>query len=300
MMLLTLSNRLHNLHSLVLPKIQSDMTRNRILSAGNQILRSLFILLFAINSGVQAAECGNFDGRGIIKRVIDRNLGDRSIQLSEMTLTNDKGLQRVRKIKSLHINTGDGMERRLIRFLSPADMRDTTFLNIERKEEQDEQYLFLPAYNRTKRISNTDRGRSFMGTDYTYEDILHRKLNVDQHVCLGTDRVQGWDTFMVESVPVDGSISQYGKMIRWVDQHSFVIVRGDFYDKDGRLMKRLRVDALKNIDGVWVPTDSIMENLPENHSTRIEVTDLAFDNENVTEGMFTVSAIKRRRFPDVH
>lgn len=243
------------------------------------------------------AACGGETGRAIMQRVHDRDRGDRAIQTWRMTLTNDRGEERERAVRMLYMDFPGGLQRRIIRFVSPADIRRTTFLNIEVENGTDDQYLYLPAYERVKRIANTERSRSFMGTDYTYEDILTRNVDADEHACTGTGTFGEWRTWRVRSRPRPGSDSQYRLMEHQVDVDSNVVVETRFYGEGGQPVKRFTAAELARPEGVWVVTDSTMVNLEDDHATRIEVTGVRFDHPDIVEGLFTVQRLDTRRLP---
>ena len=246
-----------------------------------------------------AGDCDGASGTQIMQRAHDRERGDRAVQLWRMTLTNPDGVTRERTVKTLYMYFAGNLQRRIIRFLAPADIRRTTFLNIEVADRVDDQYIFLPAYERTKRIANTERARSFMGTDYTYEDILTRDVAADEHTCIGGEPIGEWRTYHVRSVPRPGSDSQYRAMDHWVDSASDVIVQTRFYGADQDPVKQLSVHRIDRFEQVLVVTDSTMTNLRENHGTRIEVTGVRFDHPEVLEGLFTVQRIDTRELPGI-
>lgn len=252
----------------------------------------------AVAAGTEPG-CDGVTGTAIMQRVHDRDRGNRAIQSWRMTLENARGERRERTVRMLYMDFEGGLQRRLIRFLAPADIRRTTFLNIEVEDGLDDQYLYLPAYERVKRIANTERSRSFMGTDYTYEDILTRDVDADRHTCVGSGELGEWRTWRVRSVPLAGSNSQYRLMEHQVDRGSAVVVETLFYADGDEAVKQFGVRAMERFDGVWVVTDSTMTNLEEGHGTRIEVTGVRFDHPQVVEGLFTVQRLDTPRLPGI-
>jgi len=253
--------------------------------------------LLTVHSGLAVAQ--ELNGKTIMQKVYDRDRGKARLEAAQLTLVNPKGETRLRENLTLTSKT-EGLELRLIRFTEPKDINRTTFLNLEKQEGDDDQYLYLPAYKQVRKISSSERSRSFMGTDYTYEDILTRNVEADEHRFIKSEELDGRRTYLVESIPKNFDSSAYGRMLHWVLPDSWVILRSDFYDQRGLLQKRYQ--ALKLIQSdpekIWVVQTSVMKNLLENHQTTIDIKKLQLGHPEVEPQLFTVQQLERRSYPE--
>ena len=143
--------------------------------------------------------------------------------------------------------------RSLIFFTEPADVKGTSFLtwNYSEKEESD-QWLFLPALNRVKRISTSGKSKSFMGSDFSYEDFEKRSLQKDSWHLSGEEKIG--DTFCYIIEGISKNISEtISKRKVWVRKDNFLIIKTDLYDSEGTILKRFTTDEMSTIQGCGAP-----------------------------------------------
>jgi len=174
---------------------------------------------------------------------------DASSQM-HMTLINSNGQKRERLMKMIVLEK-DGGDKSLMEFLSPADVKGTKFLNYEHVKKDDDQWLYLPALKRIKRIASKNKSGSFMGSEFAYEDLS--SFNVDKYIYEGDAQVleiDGKKMYMVQSKPLSKN-SGYTKQIAWVDAESFLIHKMDYYDRKNELLKTAVYDDYKKISDVW-------------------------------------------------
>jgi hypothetical protein len=173
-----------------------------------------------------------------------------SIAKTEMTLINANGQKSVRDLlmKTLEGEKGD---KTLSTFLSPADVKGTKVLGWEHIDRDDDQWLYLPALKRVKRIASRNKSGSFMGSEFSYEDIGNQ--NPGKYNFSGEPEVvmlDGLECYKGERIPKDKN-SGYTKQITWVDTKDFLIRKIDYYDRKGELLKTATFSGYKKIDGVW-------------------------------------------------
>ncbi len=230
-------------------------------------------------------------GREIIKKVYDRPTGNDQTSILTMTLTNSSGQTRIRKIKQFTKDFGK-VEKKIMFFMSPADVRNTSFMNWSYDNDNaDDQWIYLPALKKVKRISSDSKSDYFMGSDFTYDDLGDRKLDADVHKLLREETLNGNPCYVVESVSKDKDY-MYSKTITWIRKDSFVGVKKEFYDEDGELLKILEIKKVANISGIWVIEHSLMRNVQRNHSTDISLSDVKI-NSGVSASMFTERMMMR-------
>ncbi len=209
-------------------------------------------------------------GREIMVRVDARDDGDRAVQDMEMILIDKRGNRRVRRIRSFRRDRGEDTYS-IMFFLSPADVKDTGFLTFDYDAPQrdDDQWLYLPALKKTKRIATGDKSGSFMGSDFSFADLTDRKLSKYRYRLLQDAEVplieNGVETtakvWVVESTPIDEEEIKetgYTKSVVFIHQQHHVTIRVKTWVKKGKRNKYLEVKKLDRIDGVWVATETHM------------------------------------------
>ena len=231
-------------------------------------------------------------GAEIMQTVYDRPQGKDIRGTLTMTLVDSKGKERVRSLRQVTGVFASG-EKKLMVFLSPADVRGTSFMNWSYAEagRSDDQWIYLPALKRVKRISSEGRGDSFMGSDFTYDDLGDRHPSEDDHRVTGVETVAGEDCWIVESVPRNPK-DLYSRTVTWVSKNTRVGVKREYYDHRGALLKTLTISRLESISGVWVILKTEMRNVQKNTSTRIEFSDVKV-NSGIPEDEFTERAMTR-------
>jgi len=228
-------------------------------------------------------------GTDIMTLVHDRPDGDDRSSVIIMTLLNKRGSKRVREVKSYSKDFGKDKQSIMV-FLEPADVRKTAYLSWEYDEpgREDDKWLYMPAMRKTRRISGASRNEYFMGTDFTYDDMGKRRVDEDTHRLLGEESVDGLDCWKVECVPVD-SEDMYTRRVVWVRKDACVVIKAEYYDKDG-LLKIFRVLDVRNQDGIWTVFRSEMENVVREHRTVMETTTIAYDT-GLEDSLFRVATI---------
>jgi outer membrane lipoprotein-sorting protein len=157
--------------------------------------------------------------------------------------------------------------------------------------KDDDQWIYLPAIKRVKRISSDSKSDYFMGSDFTYDDLGDRRLDADTHKLLRSETVDGIDCYVVESVSKDEDY-MYSKTITWIRKDNFVGLKKEFYDEDGELLKTLTIKKVDKIDGFWIITNSEMKNVQNNHKTVIKLSDISI-NSGVPANKFTERMMTR-------
>ncbi len=173
-----------------------------------------------------------------------------SIAQTQMTLINASGQKSVRDMimKTLEGENGD---KTISTFLSPADVKGTKILGWEHVDRDDDQWLYLPALKRVKRIASRNKSGSFMGSEFSYEDIGNQ--NPNKYSFEGepeTVMLDGIECYKGARIPNDKN-SGYTKQITWVDTKDFLIRKIDYYDRKKELLKTATFSDYKKIDGIW-------------------------------------------------
>ena len=170
-------------------------------------------------------------------------------------------------------NTPD--ERARLVFDSPLDLRGTEVTVVGGRGDSRTR-VYLPGLRRMREISGDMRGESFFGTDFNYEDLGLQSLDFQQQAVTEAKDPQGRAAYRVESVPQSGW--WYGRIIRWVDRKSFLPLRTEYYDRAGVLWKIRTLDKVQTIGSHATATEITMQTVPTKTSTRIVLTDVAYDS----------------------
>lgn len=252
-------------------------------------LLSLLIGFLTLPSGASTADAEP-TGRALAEQVYHRNVGDDMQLQGTMTLISKNGHERVRQYYTLRLDQGD-LRKVLIRFTAPADITGTGFLVIENSAtDKTEQHLYLPALKRTRRIVASQQGRSFVNSDFTYEDMQRQPLDDWTYQLAATEQILGRTCYQLISIPKKSTDSQYSRIVSWIDQEYKVALQSHFYDDKERHSKSYRVEALQLIDGIATETEMVMEDHQDQHKTRLSISEVRY-NTGIDERNLTTRAL---------
>ncbi|MHC6204246.1 outer membrane lipoprotein-sorting protein [Breznakiellaceae bacterium SP9] len=251
-------------------------------------IRALVILCSLITS---AAFAQAPNAAAIVDGSRNRIEADTTMSQSTMIITNKGGASSERKITE-YSKDGPKGNRVVIIFNSPASIKDTRFLTMENPGNNDDRWIFLPSLGKVRRIAASDGASSFVGTDFSYDDIsaLNRDVDLDTHRMTGEETLNGNVCYVIESVPKDKTY-QYSKAIQWIDKSTKVTHKMDLYDQKGKLIKRAEMSNLKEIQGRLTITSIKMTNLVEGSNTLIKVENLRYDS-TIPESVFTTTYLE--------
>lgn len=230
------------------------------------------------------------EGRELARMVHDRYVGDDMTCRQTMELIPADGRARVRELTITGADR-DGLRRSLLRFTAPADIEGTAFLAIENDQGETEQFLYLPALKRTRRIVAGQKGRSFVNTDFTYEDMERRDVDDSKHEVVGQEEVGGVACLILETRPKPEAESQYTMIRSWVARDLLLPLRADFFKKGPDPVKRYTVMQLENIQDIWTETQVTMEDLESGHRTVLTTRDVKY-NTGVQDSAFSIQALE--------
>jgi len=189
-----------------------------------------------------------------------------SISQTEMILINALGQKSIRELEMKTLEGEDG-DKTISTFLTPADVKGTKTLTHEHLDRDDDQWLYLPALKRVKRIASRNKSGSFMGSEFSYEDIgnqNYKKYTYNEKI--EEVDLNGMPCYKGERYPKDEN-SGYTKQISWVAKDSFLLQQVDYYDRKSELLKRAIFSDYKKIDGVWCVGKIEMKNFQNDKST---------------------------------
>ncbi|MEM7376834.1 MAG: outer membrane lipoprotein-sorting protein [Pseudomonadota bacterium] len=226
-------------------------------------------------------------------KVVDAGWSDSQAEM-KMILRNAEGQESVRdiRIRSLEVE-GDG-DKSLSIFDKPRDVKGTAFLSFSHTVGNDDQWLYLPALKRVKRISSRNKSGPFMGSEFAYEDLSSFEVEKFTYEYL-RDEPCGDDTcYVVQQFPVDKN-SGYKRRIVWIDQSEYRMHKTEFYNRRDALLKTLEASAYEQYEGKhWRPTEMHMVNHQNGKSTVLQWSNYAFKT-GLDDGDFNKNTLKRAR-----
>ena len=213
---------------------------------------------------------------------------------SKMTLRNSQGAESTREIrgKALEVE-GDG-DKSLTIFDTPRDVKGTAFLSFTHTLKADEQWLYLPALKRVKRISSSNKSGPFMGSEFSYEDISSQEVGKYKYKFIKDDKFNGRDVFVMERYP-QYKKSGYTKQVAWIDKNMYQPLKIEFYDRKKSLLKTLtQHDYKQYLNKFWRPSRLEMVNHQTGKSTTLLWTSYKFKN-GFKNRDFDRNSLKRAR-----
>lgn len=226
---------------------------------------------------VSATATPQEQGKAIADEVDRRDLGFKDSRAKMvMTLKNRHGQTSVRTIdvKTLEVE-GDG-DKSLVVFNSPRDVRGTAFLTFSHAVDPDDQWLYLPALKRVKRIASNNKSGPFMGSEFAYEDLSSQEVDKYRYKFLRDEKVGSDDCFVIERYPVDKS-SGYTRQVVWIDKSEYRFRKVDFFDRKDSLLKTLHYKGYRKYLGkYWRPDEMFMQNHITGKSTHLAWNEYEF------------------------
>lgn len=260
---------------------------------------ALIAFILAITSGMATvSSCAEeLSGDQIMQRVDNRDDGDDLTQKIYQRLVDKRGGIRERHIVSFRKDYGKD-SKGISYFLKPANIRDTALLTYDYDgvARDDDQWLYLPALKKVRRISASDRGDYFMGTDFTFEDIKQTPELEDYNWTLtGSENINGFDCWVVQGVPKTDALKKnlgYSKTLNYVRKDIDMAIRIDYWDRKGQELKHFTITGLEQIDGIWTATAMLMENIQTRHKTEMQFSEHRY-NSGLSDRTFSERMLKR-------
>ncbi len=212
----------------------------------------------------------------------------------QMKLTDKKGNVKEREIVRYSMKTAGGLNKIMIVFLKPGDVKGTGLLTWEQKDREDDQWLYLPELGKEKRIASGGKKTKFMGTDFAFEDLRPENLSTHKYELVGSEQVEGNDCFMVEAMPEgkEAKESGYSKRKLWVRKDIHFTVKVEYYDKTGKLIKVQESKSPKQVSGtVWRSDEIVMKDIGDAHQTSLSIRSRAL-NKGLKEDFFSLRQLK--------
>lgn len=203
-----------------------------------------------------------------------------------MELTDKRGKVRQRNFVMLRLDEEDGgAQKYFTYFTEPSDVRRTGFMVWKNPNDDDSRWIYIPALDLVKRISAKDKGSSFVGSDFTYEDVSGRHWSDDNHELLREEKMDERDFYVIQSIPKEDD--DFARKLTWVSRDRMLPEKEEFYDKKDELFRIVRADEVEIIDDIPTVTRRSAESIKKKsvtvaHFAQVQY-DLGLDDKLFTE-----------------
>ena len=212
----------------------------------------------------------------------------------KMVLIDAGGGETLRELGVRTLEGRDDGDKLLAIFAAPADVRGTVFLSHTHADRADDQWLYLPALKRVKRIAPANKTSPFMGSEFSYEDLASAEVEKYTYAYRGDESYEGAARFLVERVPVDAE-SGYSRQRVWVDKERYVPLKIEFYGRRGEKLKTLELREYRQYLGrYWRAHEARMENHQSGKRTILRSQDIRF-RQGLSEQDFLPASMARAR-----
>ena len=237
------------------------------------------LYLFAVAAVVSAtARAADPSADDIVKRSLETfyYAGNDMRAKVQMKLINPQGKIREREMTMLRINLGkSGDQRYYIYFHGPADVKGTAFMVWKYPAKEDDRWIFVPTLKLVKRIAADDKRSSFVGSDFTYEDVSGRELEDETHALVRKEGLGGRPTYVVESKPK--AAADYSRRLSWIDSERWLPLKEEYLDARNEPLRTFNADKVDQTGKYWTVTARSMKNLQSGHRTEVVYREVEYD-----------------------
>lgn len=260
--------------------------------------KTLTLIASALIASLVFAEMTGYE---IVKRCDEIPEPVTASSTATLTIHSKKGTERIREVIMKSKDYGD-VEKEVIVFTTPKDVSGVGYLMFDYPEDNkgnkkdSDNWLYMPAMKKTRRIasSGTEGEGSFMGTDFTYEDMGDRGINKDNYTLLGDESVEGVDCYKVEAISKVHTEKDPRRII-YIAKDDFQMHKVEFYDRQNNLHRILVCSDFTTIDGFKSAKKMKMENIQTGTWSSITISNVVYDSNDIDDSLFTVSALEKGR-----
>ena len=256
----------------------------------------LAIVVAGLGSPAHAGSSTENRGKAIFEELDRRNSGYQDLQVDlKMILRNSLGAESERLLSISMLEVPAGGDKLLIVFDTPKAIKGTALLSVGHPVEPDDQWLYLPALKRVKRISSRNKSGSFMGSEFAYEDIASQEIEKYTYRWLRDETYDNMECFVIERYPVDRENSGYTRQVVWIDKAEYNTRKVEYYDRKNALLKTLTMTGYEKYDDrFWRASDYNIVNHQTGKSTELQFANYQF-HVGLTDDDFNKNSLKRAR-----
>ncbi len=197
---------------------------------------------------------------------------------ARMHINDARGRERYREITILRKDIEDGgRQNYYVYFHEPADVSKMVLMVWKQASGDDDRWLYLPAIDLVKRIATSDKRSSFAGGVFTYEDVSGRRTGDDTHELLREEKIAGKESYVIKNVPKDAGVVEFSYYISWIDKKTFLPIKGEYFDRKGKLYRTIEVEKTAVIDGYPTAIRGTAKNLETGLVTTIDFVDVKYN-----------------------
>ena len=264
-------------------------------------MKKIVLLFAALILGTVAFTAQSLTGYDIMKKAHDVPEPKTSSSTATLTIHSKKGSDRVREVIMKSKDYGD-VKKEVIVFTTPKDVAGTGYLMFNYKEDEkgntkdSDNWLYLPAMKKTRRIasSGSESEGSFMGTDFTYQDMGERSLSKYDYKLLGEENVDGTACYKVECIS-KAHTEKDPRYITYIGKTDYIMRKCEFYDRQNQLHRVLTCTDFTTIKGFTTAQKMKMENVQTGTWSLIETKDIVYNATDMDDSFFTVAALEKGR-----
>lgn len=249
-------------------------------------------------SGIPTASAGPTPKEIMDKVALNLKL-DGSEAVVKMTIVEKNGTTRTNKLSmATKLYDGGKTEKRIYRFLEPADVKGTGVLVFDYEAKADDLWIFMPAMRKTRRIVSSDRGKAFMGSEFSFADLTIPDLSSYSAALVKEESAGGEACYVVDVTPKDATVGKeegYSKKTYWVSKATFAVRKGVFYDMGGAKLKELSTSDIKLLDSAKKRHRAMkmeMVNVQNGRKSVFQTEQIAF-TPNTKDEYFTTPYLER-------
>jgi outer membrane lipoprotein-sorting protein len=241
----------------------------------------------------------NLTAKEVRQKAIDVTRVKGTEAINTLTIISPKGDKRVRKMTSVTklVDNGD-TEKKLIRFVEPADVKGTGFLTYDYNTEDDDKWIYMPALRKTRRIITSENAKSFMGSEFSYADMSMPTVDDFNYKFHDDETINGTNCYVIEIIPKDDDIMDengFSKKMVWISTDKFLIQKSVYYNLAGDKEKVMTVNAFIEVDPrnhLYKFKEMEMVNLLENRKSISRIEQIKF-NPDIPDDYFTTRYLER-------
>ena len=258
-----------------------------------RVIISAFILSCFLSAGIY----GQQSAKEIMLKTRDVSKIPGLETVATLKIIDPKGRERIREISMASKIVDNGKtEKRVIRFLAPAEVKGTGMLIYDYDAASDDMWIYMPALRKTRRIASGEKNQSFMGSEFSNADLAAPNTEDFDYKITGNETVDGADCWKIESSPLTQVIADetgISKKIVWIGKKDYVCRKTEFYDPEGELSKILTCsDVRKMAEGKYMAASMQMENVQNGRKSSFTMSQMQY-NPAVKEEYFTVASLEK-------
>lgn len=260
------------------------MTRVSMVVFGTAVAVGVSLLSVTVRAGTPT-------GAEIMDSVENRNQGHTQTAKVTLEVIPKDGTKRLREFTMMR-KQEETVTKLVTVFLAPSDVRDSAFLVYDRHGADDLRWLYLPAIGQVRQLSAQSNRQSFFGSDFVYEDLTNRDPDQDTHKLIATQKVNDWECWVVESTPKNTRGLDFATYRSWVWKTANLIVRQEFYDSAGKVVRSGQVQSVQKVQDIWGWHQGTMTNPKTGSATKLELSDVHY-NVDIPDERFSDSQLNR-------